>query len=196
MKKRTGFSALTVLCVLGLASMASAAVLNSNQTSVTLTASAPESLTVALTGNSVNFGNINPGAVNSSSDTVQVTTAWKLKAGRSAVNVYAYFTDATKAMVNATDSVNNPNIPSSAIKIQGGSVASWTAVTSNSANTAGFGGAGAGLTLGTTTIDATNKNSSTNPTYSFQLDLTGGVLPQLPADNYSGTLYIQAQVTP
>ena len=196
MKKRTGFSALTVLCVLGLASMASAAVLNSNQTSVTLTANAPESLTVALNGNSVNFGTVTPGSVNPTADTVQVTTTWKLKAGRSAVNVYAYFVDATKALVNATDAAANPNIPSSAVKIQGGSLASWTAVSSSSANTAGFGGAAAGLTLGTTTIDATNKNGSSNPTYSFELDLTGGTLGQLPADSYSGTLYIQAQATP
>lgn len=196
MKKRPGISALTLLCVLGLASMASAAALPSNQTSVTLTATAPESLTVALTGNSVAFGNVTPGSVNSSADTVQVTTTWKLKAGRSAVNVYAYFMDATNALVNSTNAGANPNIPSSAVKIQGGSLASWTAVSSSSANAAGFGAAGAGLTLGTTTIDATNRNGSTNPTYSFELDLQGGALPQLPADSYSGTLYIQAQATP
>ena len=196
MKNRTGFSALTLLVVMGLASMASAAVLNSNQTSVTLTANAPESLTVALTGSSVNFGTVTPGSVNSSADTVQVTTTWKLKAGRNAVNVYAYFTDATNALVNATDAGANPNIPSSAVKIQGGTVIGWTAVNSASANTAGFGGAAAGLTLGATTIDPSNKNGSTSPTYSFELDLTGGSMPQLPADSYSGTLYIQAQATP
>ncbi|HYU48024.1 MAG TPA: hypothetical protein VEK84_17815 [Terriglobales bacterium] len=195
MKKRTGFSALTLSCVLGLASMASAAVLNSNQTSVTLTATAPESLTVALTGNAVNFGNVTPGAINSSADTVQVLTTWKLKNGRNAVNVFAYFADATKAMVNATDSAANPNIPSSAVEISGGSLG-WTAINTSDANTAGFGGAGAGLTLATTAIDATNKNSSSNVTYSFRLDLSGGLLPQLPADNYTGTLYIQAQATP
>ena len=194
MKKRTGISALTAMCVLGLASMASAAALPSNQTSVSLTANAPESLTVALTGTSVAFGAVNPGSTNATVDTVQVTTSWKLKAGHNAVNVYAYFADGTKAMVNATDSVNNPNIPSSAVKISGGSLAGWNAVTSASANAAGFGGAAAGLTLSTTSIDATNRNASINPTYNFQLDLTA--LPQLPADSYSGTLYIQAQATP
>src|SRR6266536_98350 len=131
MKKHTGFSALTLLVVLGLASMASATALNSGAQSVTLTATASESLTVSLTGStSVNWAAINPGS--DSTDTanqagaVPVNVAWRLANSRNSVKVYGYFTDATAALAGT-----NANIPSSAVMIKGGDLGSYTAVNGN-----------------------------------------------------------------
>ena len=45
-------------------------------------------------------------------------------------------------------------------------------------------------------ITGANKNSSRTDVMAFNINLTGGTLPQLPAATYTGTLNIQAQATP
>jgi hypothetical protein len=45
-------------------------------------------------------------------------------------------------------------------------------------------------------ITGTNMNASRTDQMAFNIDLSGGTLPQLPADTYTGTLNIQAQATP
>lgn len=199
MKKRTGFSALAGLCVLGLASMASAAVLNSGAQSVSLTATANESLTVTLTGsNAVNWAAIDPGSdstdANNQSGSVPVKVDWRLANSRTAVKVYGYFTSASAAMAGPT-----ANIPSSAVMIKGGDLGAYTAVSGNppATNLSGPAAvAGATLLMRTVNITSSNRNSSDTSTYNFALDLTGGTLPQLPSETFTGTLYIEAQTTP
>jgi hypothetical protein len=44
-------------------------------------------------------------------------------------------------------------------------------------------------------ITTTNRSSSRTDAMTFNINLTGGTLPQLPANTYTGTLNIQAQAT-
>ncbi|HTR67229.1 MAG TPA: hypothetical protein VMH85_15730 [Terriglobales bacterium] len=177
---------LVALMMAGAASLASAQALNSGAQTIALNATLNESLTLSLSANSVSF-NLTPGnATNAGGGTITATTSWVLKPGRTAVGVYAYFTSAAAAL---TDGSNN--IPSSAFSISdnGGTAAALT-------NTVAFGGANAGLQLANVAITGTNRNSSRNDVMAFNINLSGGTLPQLPAGTYAGTLNIQAQATP
>ena len=180
---------LTILAVLtlGLASMASAQVINSGAQPITLNATLAESLTLSLSANAVNFTLASGSATNVGSTNITATTAWVLKPGRTAVNVDAYFASASAAL---TDGAGN-NIPSSAFKVGVNAGAANPLV-----NTVAFGAANAGLRLRSTTISGTNKSATVNDVMAFTIDLSGGTLPQLPAATYTGTLNIQAQATP
>jgi len=52
------------------------------------------------------------------------------------------------------------------------------------------------LQMANVSITGANKNASRTDQMAFNIDLSGGTLPQLPADTYTGTLNIQAQATP
>ena len=208
MSGRMGLFARTLagaLLVTGLVSLASAATLNSNQQSVILTATAPESLTVALTGTTVTWAAVVPGAnfsnaANQGSGTVGVTTTWQLKNGHNSLVVYAFFTSATSAMVHG-DSANTVDIPSSAVMVKGGDLGSYTAIAGNPPGTPlgpAVPAAGATATLRTIAITGANKNGTDTlaTPLSFALDLSSAAMQQLPSDTYTGTLYIQAQATP
>jgi hypothetical protein len=154
---------------------------------ITLTATLPESLTVSLSGSSVTFS-LTPGsAANPGNPSVTATTSWVMRPSRTTLGLYAYFTSASAAL---SDGAGN-SIPSSALSISdnGGAAAALT-------NTVLFGGANAGLQLANVAITSANENSSRTDAMSFDINLTGGTLPQLPASTYTGTLYIQAQTTP
>lgn len=172
--------------IMGLASIASAQVLNSGAQAITLNAQLAESLTLSLTANSVNFTLAAGSATNAGSTGITATTKWLLKPGRSAVGVYAYFSSATAAL---TDGGGN-NIPSSAFKISDNSGAS-TALTATTPY-----GTTSGFQMENITITGANKNSQVTDAMTFNIDLSGGTLPQLPAGTYTGTLNIQAQATP
>jgi hypothetical protein len=174
------------IVVLGLATMASAQ-LNSGAQTINLNATLAESLTLSLSGNSVNFTLAAGSATNAGSTNITATTAWVLKPGRTAVTVDAYFTSAAAAL---TDGAGN-NIPSSAFKISDNGAAS-SALT----NTVAFGAANAGLRLRNTGITGANKSATATDVMAFNIDLSGGTLPQLPAATYTGVLNIQAQATP
>ena len=198
MKKHTGFSALTTLVVLALASMASATALNSGAQSVSLTATANESLTVSLTGStSVNWAAINPGS--DSTDTanqagaVPVNVAWRLANSRTSVKVYGYFTSASAALAGPT-----ANSPSSAVMIKGGDLGAYSAVNGNppAGGLSGAAATGGTLLMRTVAITNANRNSSDAKTYNFALDLSTPTLTQLPSETFTGTLYIEAQTTP
>ena len=178
--------AVVTLAMVALSSLASAQ-LNSGAQPITLNASLSESLSVSLSANTVNFTLSAGSASNAGSTNVTATTAWVLKPGRTAVGVYAYFANAAAAL---TDGAGD-NIPSAAFFIADNSGAS-TALT----NTVAFGGANAGLQLANVAITGANKNSNRTDVMAFNINLTGGTLPQLPAGSYSGMLNIQAQATP
>ena len=176
-----------VMLVMTLAvSLASAQVLNSGAQTIALNAVLNESLTLNLSANAVNFALTAGSAANAGSTAITATTAWTLKPGRTAVGVYAYFASAAAAL---TDGVNN--IPSSAFFISDNGGAS-TPLT----NTVAFGGATAGYQMANVPITGVNKNFSRTDVMAFNINLTGGTLPQLPASTYAGTLNIQAQATP
>jgi hypothetical protein len=108
--------------------------------------------------------------------------------------VYAYFASNAAALTGA---VSGLNIPSSAFSIADAGAGSGGAGTSGAlTNTVAFGGATAGLKLANVAITGTNMNASRTDTMTFNIDLSGGTLPQLAADTYTGTLNIQAQATP
>lgn len=181
---------LIVVIALGMAfatTMATAQAINSGAQTIALNATLAESLTLSLSANAVNFTLAAGSAANAGSTNITATTSWVLKPGRTAVGVYAYFASAASAL---TDGAGD-NIPSSAFFIADNAGAS-TALT----NTVAFGGANAGLQLANVAITGANKNSSRTDVMAFNINLSGGTLPQLPAATYTGTLNIQAQATP
>jgi hypothetical protein len=161
--------------------------LNSVAQPIALNANLTESLTVNLSASAVNFTLVAGNAANAGSTNITATTAWVLKPGRTAVGVYAYFGSSTAAL---TDGAGN-NIPSADFFISDNGGAS-TALT----NTVAFGGANAGYQMANVAITGLNKTSSRTDVMAFNINLTGGTLPQLPANTYTGTLNIQAQATP
>jgi hypothetical protein len=166
---------------------ASAQALNSGAQPIALNATLGESLTLTLSSAAVNFTLAAGSATNAGSTNITATTKWTLQPGRTAVGVYAYFASATAAL---TDGAGD-NIPSSAFTIadNAGAPAALT-------NTVPFGGALAGLQLANVAITGANRTSSRNDAMAYNINLTGGTLPQLPAGTYTGTLNIQAQATP
>jgi hypothetical protein len=97
--------------------------------------------------------------------------------------VNAYFTTAAAALTDGTT-----NIPSSAFLISDNGGASTPL---NSATV--FNAANAGMVLRNTAITGANKSATVTDVMTFNIDLSGGTLPQLPASTYTGTLNIQAQ---
>ncbi|PYX79145.1 MAG: hypothetical protein DMG70_29030 [Acidobacteria bacterium] len=175
------------MIILMSASLASGQVMNSGAQTITLSAQLAESLTVSLSANAVNFTMAAGSAGNPGSAAITATTAWVLKPGRTQVTIDAYFASAPVAL---TDGAGD-NIPSSAFKISDNGGASSPLV-----NTVAFGAANAGLRLATVAITGINKNASRTDNMAFNIDLSAGTLPQLPAATYTGTLNIQAQATP
>jgi hypothetical protein len=168
------------------ASMASAQALSTGAQTIALNATLAESLTLTLSANTVNF-TLNAGsATNAGSAGITATTKWTLAPGRNSVGVYAYFGSATAALTDGVD-----NIPSSAFYISDNGGASVPLV-----NSVVFGAANAGLKLATVGITAANRSGTQTDAMTFNINLTGGTLPQLPANIYTGTLNIQAQATP
>jgi hypothetical protein len=168
-------------------SMASAQAINSGAQTIALNATLSESLTLSLSANAVNFTLAAGSAANAGSTNITATTAWTLKPGRTAVGVFAYFASGAAAL---SDGAGN-NIPSSAFFISDNGGAS-TALT----NTVAFGGANAGYQMANVAITGANKTATRTDVMAFNINLTGGALPQLPANTYTGTLNIQAQATP
>src|SRR5437867_2204380 len=179
--------AVVALAMTLVGSIASAQALNSGAQTIALNATMAESLTLSLSANAVNFTLSAGSAANPGSTNITATTAWTLKPGRTAVAVDAYFASAAAAL---TDGAGN-NIPSSAFFIADNGGAS-TALT----NTVAFGAANAGYQMANVAITGANKNSSRTDVMAFNINLTGGTLPQLPANTYTGTSHIQAQATP
>lgn len=189
MKSATGKiarAALVVMIIAVAASLASAQVINSGPQPIALNATLSESLTVSLSASAVNFTLAAGSATNAGSANITATTTWVLSGGRTAVRTYAYFASAAAAL-----SSGGNNIPSSAFFIADNGGAS-TALT----NTVAFGGANAGLQLANVAITNANRAGSRTDVMAFNINLTGGTLPQLPASTYTGTLNIQAQATP
>ncbi len=177
---------ISVLALLTLATPAAFCQLNSNTASVVLKATLGESLTVAATPSTVAIPLVSGGTATGTSP-VAITTSWVLSSTRSTVTLVGYFASSSAAL---TDGAATPdNIPSSEVlgQVTTGTPTSFTAFT----QTAPIGAAGAGLTLFTQSLSATNR--ATNRTDNLNLEINLASQPQLPAGSYTGTLNIQAQ---
>ena len=71
---------------------------NSNASTVTLTATLPESLTIAATPSAVTFNLVAGSSTNSGSAPVAITTSWVLNGSRSTVTLTGWFSSAAQAM--------------------------------------------------------------------------------------------------
>jgi len=159
-----------------------AQVLNSGAKTIALQAVLPPSLTVALSGNAVNF-NLSPGSANNPGSTsITATTSWAVNNIIGFVSLYAFFANSASAM---TDGAGD-NIPSADFQISDNAGA-FNALT----NTVPFGGANAGLRVSATLILVTNMSGSRTDVLNFNTNLS--TLPNLPAGTYTGTLTLQAQ---
>lgn len=178
--------ALLVVLLAG-AQFSAAQAVASGVRAISLDASMLESLTLSLSSNAVNF-NLTPGSTsNPGSNSVTATTTWTLQpAFLRHISVYAFFSNAATALSDGA----GDSIPSSAFQISnnGGGFQALT-------NTVPFGGANAGLLLGQSTeFLIFNMRGSRTDTMNFNIDLSQGTLPRLPAGSYTGTLTIQVQV--
>jgi len=157
-----------------------------------------QSLTLALSGNLVTWTNatgnpLTPGsATNNGSAPVVVTTAWtNLNPGQNGnLSVWSYFSSATAALAHLSAcGAGCPNIPSSAVemRVNGGPLSPVN-------QTGPFGAAGAARQVFAVRISGSNKTGVEVDTLALNINLS--TLPGLPADSYSGTLFIQAQAVP
>lgn len=175
--------------VVAMTSLASAQI-NSGAQPITLNATHAESLSMSLSAASVNFTLTAGSATNAGSTSVTATSSWVLKPGRTQVNMYAYFGSAASALVHQ-DAANTVDIPSSAVEISVNGGANQ-ALSTSEANAVGFGAASAGKRLLNIPITGLNKIvTGRNDTLAFNINLSS--LPQLPADDYVGTVNMQVQ---
>lgn len=172
--------------VLFMTASTAAAQLNSNTGTVTINANLPESLTVTLTNSTITIPLTENTAANTQTAPAagtNISTAWVLQPGRTAVKVFVYSATANP-LTNGTDT-----IPATSIKISNTGIGgTYTALAAGTPF-------GTGLQIGASTaITGTNKSSSRSDTVFFEIDTTFN--PQLSAGTYSGTLNVQAQATP
>jgi hypothetical protein len=184
MRTQTKFGILTALVLVPVifAAPAQAQVLNSGASPIALNAVLSDSITLTLSGNSVNFTLVGGSASNPGSTGITATTTWVLKPSINSLKLYAFFSSSTSAL---SDGAGN-NIPSADFQISdnGGAFAALT-------NTVVFGGANAGLQVSSVPIRGYNKTGTNSDVMTFNINLAP--LPNLPAGVYTGTLTIQAQ---
>ena len=142
-------------------------------------------LTVTAAPSTVSF-NLIPGQVATGNSPISVTTTWSGSTVGSNMSLYGYFASSSAAL---TGNVSSIAVPSSVISGQmtTGLPSSYTPFT----QTNPVGGAAASLKLFTQVVAGSGAGSRTDA-LGLTIDLTS--LPQLPADTYTGTLIIQAQV--
>ncbi len=161
---------------------ARAQVLNSVAKPIALNAVLSQSITVNLSASAVNFNLVAGSATNPGSTSITATTSWTVNQLIGVVSVYAFFASSTAALTNGA----GDNIPSADFQISDNGGA-FTALT----GTEPFGGANAGIELGSTFIFIFNTKGSRTDVMNFNINLSP--LPALPPGNYTGTLTIQAQ---
>lgn len=160
---------------------------NSNSSTVALTATLPESLTISASPASVSFTLVQGGAAFGSSP-VSITTTWLVSPASSSVALFGWFTTPAAAL---TDGASTPdNIPSSEVygQVSSGAPTSYTAFTQSNA----LGSAQGGLELFTQSLSSTNFAGTRTDSLNLEIDLTNQ--PELPSGVYNGTLNLQAQV--
>ena len=178
--------AIAVIALVGVTTPAMAQ-LDSAEASATLTAVLPESLSVSLLPGAVTFTLASGSATNAGNLPIAVTTTWTLAVTRTDVALYAYFSNASAALVH-TIPASTVDIPSSRVEvsINGGATAPLD-------QTVAFGGANAGRRIFTQSLTALTASSSRTDSLALNINLSSYALP---ADTYTGTLRLRAQATP
>lgn len=184
MRMQTKFGTIAALVMVAAMFTASAPaqVLNSGASPIALNAVLPDSITLTLSGNAVNFTLVGGSASNPGSTSITATTTWLLRPNVNSLKLYAFFSSSTAALSDGA----GHNIPSADFQISdnGGGFAALT-------NTVPFGGANAGLQVSSVRILGNNKTGTNSDVMTFNINLAP--LPSLPAGVYTGTLTIQAQ---
>jgi hypothetical protein len=152
---------------------------------ISLAASAPSLLSVAVTSGAVQtIANVTDNAVNNFPTPVGIATSWDVNPGQTnTVRLVAYFSVPAQALVGPIQ------IPSSRVlgRMTTGIPTTYTAMTQNGVG--GVGSAGGSLQLFSENIGGGNKNASRNDNLDLQLNLVGTTLP---AGTYVGVLNIRA----
>jgi hypothetical protein len=157
--------------------------LNSNTVTATLSALAPESLTVTLTTpGPVNF-TLTGGSADAGSVTPAWNTTWNLKPSRNTVTVCAFLTGAL-----AGTGGNPDTIPVANVLGQPDATGGFSAFTSTVCGQAN------GISVHAWSLASTGRTNITKAD-SVALEINDSALT-LEADTYSGTLNILAQATP
>jgi hypothetical protein len=157
---------------------------NSNKVDVVLSAQVLNSLTLVVANPAVAFGVVIPGTSNAAplGQQVAVVSSWTLAAGNT-VKLFAYFDTSTAAM---TGTLTGALVPVSAFT---GSVNSGATQAFTSTNP--FGGAALALPMYSQTLTSLTAIGGRTDSIALTMNLTG--VTSLAADNYTGTMHIQAQ---
>lgn len=179
---RFGTTAALLLTAVMLPAAARAQVRNSGASPIALNAVLPDSITLTLSGNAVNFTLVSGSSSNPGNTSITATTHWLLKPSVNSLKLYAFFSSSTAALTDGT----GHNIPSADFQISdnGGAFAALT-------NTVPSGGANAGLQISSVPIRGYNKTGTNNDVMTFNINLAP--IPTLAPGVYRGTLTIQAQ---
>ena len=182
MQTKFGTIAVLALAAAMFVAPAQAQVRSSGASPIVLNAVLPDSITLTLSGNAVNFTLIGGSASNPGSTGITATTTWLLRPNVNSLKLYAFFSSSTAALSDGA----GHNIPSADFEISdnGGAFAALT-------NTVAFGGANAGLQVSSVRILGNNKTGTNSDVMTFNINLAP--LPSLPTGVYTGTLTIQAQ---
>jgi len=182
MQTKFGTIAALALAAAMFVAPAQAQVRSSGASPIVLNAVLPDSITLTLSGNAVNFTLIGGSASNPGSTGITATTTWLLRPNVNSLKLYAFFSSSTAALSDGA----GHNIPSADFEISdnGGAFAALT-------NTVAFGGANAGLQVSSVRILGNNKTGTNSDLMTFNINLAP--LPSLPTGVYTGTLTIQAQ---
>ena len=182
MQTKFGTIAALALAAAMFVAPAQAQVRSSGASPIVLNAVLPDSITLTLSGNAVNFTLVGGSASNPGSTGITATTTWLLRPNVNSLKLYAFFSSSTAALSDGAEH----NIPSADFEISdnGGAFAALT-------NTVAFGGANAGLQVSSVRILGNNKTGTNSDVMTFNINLAP--LPSLPTGVYTGTLTIQAQ---
>jgi len=182
MQTKFGTIAALALAAATFVAPAQAQVRSSGASPIVLNAVLPDSITLTLSGNAVNFTLVGGSASNPGSTGITATTTWLLRPNVNSLKLYAFFSSSTAALSDGA----GHNIPSADFEISdnGGAFAALT-------NTVAFGGANAGLQVSSVRILGNNKTGTNSDVMTFNINLAP--LPSLPTGVYTGTLTIQAQ---
>ena len=182
MQTKFGTIAALALAAAMFVAPAQAQVRSSGASPIVLNAVLPDSITLTLSGDAVNFTLIGGSASNPGSTGITATTTWLLRPNVNSLKLYAFFSSSTAALSDGA----GHNIPSADFEISdnGGAFAALT-------NTVAFGGANAGLQVSSVRILGNNKTGTNSDVMTFNINLAP--LPSLPTGVYTGTLTIQAQ---
>lgn len=179
--KKTWLCAVITLVLSAGVLRAKGQVLNSPTANANLIAPLAQSIGVISSPSTVNF-TLAPNGTASGSSSVTIVTTWNLEAARTSLKIYAYFSSSTAALTDSGSPANNIGSAHVLGSVDSGANVAFTS--------AGPFASGSSLTVYSTAINSSNRNTSHVNTLGLTIDTTGLALP---AATFKGTLLIQAQ---